>query len=300
MHRTIFIEQERKKMARIIVNAAIFIALLCCWGCSMPGGEKPDDAVSIAVSVFPIYDIARNICGDKASVFYVIPAGADPHTFEPLPSVARRLHKVSIFIGISPEFDGWMERYLPKSAVREYLIGEATSGSSDNNPHIWLSVRKSKKIAAIIARQLGRIDPEHGTIYEANLAEYDKKLDELDRSITALFLTIKIKSFIQWHEAWNYFAADYGLAIAGTVQREGSDKASVRSIKEIVERAKRDRVRAVVVSLNAEDRTALVLAGEIGGKVVRLDGIGDPDSADRQDYLHLMQFNSKTLAENLR
>ena len=96
------------------------------------------------------------------------------------------------------------------------------------------------------------------------------------------------------------FRADYGLTIAGTVQREGSDKASVRSIKDIVERAKRDRVRAVVVSLNAEDRTALVLADEIGGKIVRLDGIGDPGSVDRSDYLHLMHYNAKTLAEGLR
>jgi zinc transport system substrate-binding protein len=287
-------------VARTCINTAIVIAILCWGGCSYPGEEKPDATVTVAVSVFPVYDIARNICGNRASVFYVIPAGADPHTFEPLPSVARRLQKVTIFIGVSHEFDGWMEHYLPKSTVREYLIGKATQGQGDNNPHIWLSVKESKKIAATIATKLIQTDPAHSDLYRANLATYEQKLDDLDRSISALFLNSKNKSFIQWHEAWNYFAADYGLTIAGTVQREGSDNASVRSIKEIVDRAKRDQVRAVVVSLNSEDRSALVLADEIGGKIVRLDGIGEPDSADRSDYLHLMKYNAETLAEGLR
>lgn len=287
-------------MTRSIVYAAIVIALFWWSGCVKPDTEPSRGTVNVAVSIFPIYDIARNICGDTAEVFFVIPAGADPHTYEPLPSIARRLQSVSLFIGVSPGFDGWMEHYLEKNTARAYLIEEIAPGQGNANPHFWLSVRESKKIAETVARNLCQVDPAHGKIYKENLAAYGRKLDDLDRSIAALFRNAKNRSFIQWHEAWNYFAADYGLTISGTVEREGSDKASVRSIKEIVDRAKRDRVRTVVVSLNAEDRTARVLAGEIGGTIVRLDGIGDPGSADRTDYIHLMQYNAKTLARSLR
>ena len=65
-------------------------------------------------------------------------------------------------------------------------------------------------------------------------------------------------------------------------------------------RARRRGITAVVVSLNAEDRAAGVMAAEIGGEVVRLDSIGDPASAGRSDYLKLMHFNAKTLAGALR
>jgi zinc transport system substrate-binding protein len=292
--------EENRKLTRTLVNAAIVIALFWWSGCSGPGTEPSHGTISVAVSVFPIYDIARNICGDSAEAFFVIPAGADPHTYEPLPSIARRLQSVSLFIGVSRGFDGWMEHYLEKNTVRAYLIDEIAPGRGNANPHIWLSVRESRKIAKAIARNLCRVDPAHSNLYNENLAAYDRKLDDLDRSIAVMFRNTKNRSFIQWHEAWNYFAADYDLTIAGTVEREGSDKASVRSIKEIVDRAKRDHVRAVVVSLNAEDRTARVLAGEIGGEIVRLDGIGDPGSADRPDYIHLMQYNAKTLVMGLR
>jgi zinc transport system substrate-binding protein len=286
-------------MKRSLVYAAIVIALLWPCGCSKPDHEQSQHAVNVAVSVFPIYDIVHSICDDSANVFFVIPSGADPHTFEPLPSIARRLQGISIFIGISREFDGWMERFLPKDAARVYLMEDMGLKGSDANPHIWLSVKQAKKIAATAARHLCRIDPDHRNNYEKKLAAYSVKLDVLDRTIANLFAKKKNRSFIQWHEAWNYFADDYGLTIIGTVQREGSDKASVRSIKEIVDRAHRGRVSAIVISLSAEDRTASVLASEIGGTIVRLDGIGDPESADRTDYLRLMQYNAKTLAEAL-
>ncbi|OHD66403.1 MAG: hypothetical protein A2176_06635 [Spirochaetes bacterium RBG_13_51_14] len=252
------------------------------------------------MSVFPVYDIARNICGDKAFPFFVIPAGADPHTFEPLPSVASELRNVSLFIGVTREFDGWIERYLPERAVRRYLISPDAGSTHTANPHIWLSVRQAEKIAASIARSLEMVDAANIGYYRKNLAAYLNKLNELDKTIAGLFKNTRSTSFIQWHEAWNYLAADYNLTIAGTVQREGSDRASVRSIKEIVDRAKRDRVRVIVVSLNAEIKAALVLANEIRGTVVRLDGIGDPDSDDRSNYIKLMLYNAQTLAAALR
>jgi zinc transport system substrate-binding protein len=115
-----------------------------------------------------------------------------------------------------------------------------------------------------------------------------------------MFANKKNKSFIQWHEAWNYFAADYGLAVIGTVQREGSDKASVRSIKEIVDRAKKDNVSVIVVGLSAEAKAARVLAREISGTIVPLDGTGAPDESERSDYLKLMRYNAKTLADAMR
>ena len=287
-------------MKQLLSTIMIVIALLWCCGCSGPAEGPPHGTVNVAVSVFPVYDIARNICGNSAEAFFIIPAGADPHTYEPLPSIARQLQGISLFIGISRGFDGWMEHYIPKNAPRDYIINEKTQFQGNANPHIWLSVRESKKIASTIARNLSEVDPSHRDIYKHNLNVYLMKLDDLDNTIAGMFKSSKSRSFIQWHEAWNYFAADYGLIIAGTVEREGSDKASVRSIKDIVERAKRDRVRVVVVSLNAEERTAGVLAGEIGGMIVRLDGIGDPRSSDRSDYIQLMLYNAKTLAQSLR
>ncbi len=278
---------------------AVILALICIAGCGKTGERPAPSGIRVAVSVFPLYDIARNICGDRGSVFFVIPAGADPHTFEPRPSIARDLQGTSLFIGVVRDFDGWIERYLPTSAARFYLM-ETRRGHRDINPHIWLSVKKAGGIAEAMTEQMSSVDPENGAYYRQNLKAYEDKLNALDKSIATLFMNKTRKSFIQWHEAWDYFAADYGLSITGTVQREGSDKASVRSMKEIVDRARRDGVTAIVMSLSSEDRTARVLADEISGTVVRLDGTGDPASADRSSYLDLMKYNATKLADALK
>jgi len=254
----------------------------------------------VAVSVFPVYDIAQNICGNRASVFYTIPVGADPHTFEPRPSIARELRDASLFIGITRDFDGWMERFLPTTAGRKYLMEAVAPGKDQPNPHIWLSAREVKKIAAAIEKYMIEVDPSNNGYYRKNLDAYIDKLDALEKRIAELFRNKTYRSFIQWHEAWNYFAADHGLTIIGTVQREGSDRSSVRSIKEIVERARRNHVTAIVITLSSEKKLAQVMADEIEGTIVELDGIGDPGSPDRSDCLKLLYHNAKTIAAALR
>lgn len=290
---------DRLMTIRSYTISALLIVLMLIIGCGKKDNRAASQGIRVAVSVFPLYDIARNICGDRGSAFFVIPAGADPHTFEPRPSIARDLQDTTLFVGVAREFDGWIERYLPASASRIYLI-ETKQGGPDPNPHIWLSVKKARIIAAAMAKQMGDVDPGNSGYYRGNLKNYEEQLDALDETIAAMFLHKTRKSFIQWHEAWDYFAADYGLAIAGTVQREGSEKASVRSMKEIVDRALRDGVTAIVVSLSSEDRTARVLAGEIKGDIVRLDGTGDPATADRSTYLQFMKYNAETLAKALK
>lgn len=292
-------------LKKIIIYTVLILIIIAGSNCKKQ--EEKSGTINVAVSIFPLYDIVRNVAGNKARVFYAIPAGADPHTFEPRPSTAAEIRKADLFIGVSKEFDGWIEHYLPDSAARQYLIarpkGTGTPGNTgheEQNPHIWLSVRKAKTIARDAARALKQFDSKNSGYYDLNLAAYNKKLNEADGAMARLFQNKKNRSFIQWHESWNYFAADYGLTITGTVQREGSDKASVRSIKEIVDRARRGKVKVIAVSLDAEVKAARVLASEIAGTVVILDGIGTPAEGGRSDYLKLMQYNAKALADALR
>ena len=120
------------------------IAIACVLPACGKKPENPDRPVTVAVSIFPMYDIARNICGEKAAVFYAVPAGADPHTFEPRPSVARNLRKASLFIGVTKNFDGWIERYLSPAASRRYLLAGAKDGAPDpvSYTHLTLPTKR--------------------------------------------------------------------------------------------------------------------------------------------------------------
>jgi zinc transport system substrate-binding protein len=207
---------------------------------------------SIATSVFPIYDIARNIAGAHAGVFYVIPAGANPHSYEPLPSVAKTLQSARLFIGVDRHFDGWIESYLPKGTPAVYLIEDKHS----ENPHIWISVKNARAIARTIADRLASADSANAAQYRQNLDAYTAELDRLDGEIAEMFRQVRYRKFIQWHPSWDFFARDYGLQIIGTIQSGHGDNPSVRVFKEIVSRARSEGAKVVVVDLNIQSRAA--------------------------------------------
>ncbi len=266
----------------------IWVMLAC--GASGPTAEKPE----IAVSVFPVYDIARTIAGDRLTVSAIVPAGANPHIYEPPPSAVRALQNARLYIGISSGFDGWAARFVPTTAKTVYLLNDDTA-----NPHIWLSVRGARAIADGIAAAYCAIDPANRPAYEKNLAAYRARIDDLHRDIEAALKPVRGKSFIQWHASWDYFAAEYGLVIAGTIESGHGHKPSLRAFGDLIAAGRRMSARAVIIDLNAQSAEARTIAEALSVPIIRLDAIGDPATPSRATYLSLMRHNATALAAAL-
>ncbi len=264
---------------------------------------KTDEKIAVAVSIFPLYDITRSITGTRADVFCVIPAGADPHTFEPLPSEIKKLQSFTLFIGIHDEFDGWIRNFLTDKIRCRFLLepfqNQRGGRNFENNPHIWLTLSGAETISLSIAQFISEIDPANALYYKQNCAAYREKLKELDDTIRLLFENAPRKKFIQWHPAWNFFAEDYGLEIVGTIEKGHGDEPSVKAFKNLIVKARKEHVSVVVIGLRTESKIAATLSREIGSKLVRLDGIGDPHSEERSTYLKLMYYNARVLSSAL-
>ncbi len=288
----------------------IFWMLLIFSGCHQKQAPHTDGQLRIAVSIFPIQNILEKIAGDRASVFHLVPYDANPHTYEPPPSIVRDLAGVDLFVGVHPEFDGWVTRYLPpKTPILYFLSQNADSIDSGaeiharhhqpENPHFWLSLRKVRSAIPMLIQQLDVQDSLSREIFHRNATDFIHNLDTLDAYIRSFFVDIPNRKFIQWHPAWNDFAEDYGLEIIGTIEHGHGDEPSVRSFGGLIEKARSENVRVVVVDLNVESRAAEALVREIDGVLLRLDVIGSPDVAERSNYFRLMKDNAKKLAAAL-
>ncbi len=233
-------------------------------GCQKP--SLPDhQKLKVMTSIFPIYDIIQNISGKYIDVAFAVPVAANPHTYEPEPSVVRNLSQADIYIGVSHEFDGWIEKYLSKRTdVYSIQKNLADNQKSDvkmyENPHIWLSIQNAGKIAQVITGILSDADPENSENYKKNFSVFQIKLSDLDQKIKTLFSDIPDKNFIQWHPAWDYFAEAYDLNITGTIEHGHGDEPSVKQFKEMIQRARNDNIRLIVVGLNLESKAAESLA----------------------------------------
>ena len=301
----------------------IFVILLLISSCS--GKDKiQSDKMKIAVSVFPISDIVKNIAGDKAEVFFVVPAGANPHTFEPSPSDVKKISSAEYFIGVDENFDGWMEKFLTRESSRYYLIrNEAFNKYSFNknipnredhqadkskdkhddengiNPHIWLSFRCGKIIAESVMNFFIKIDKNNAEYYKKNYKNYSDKLSSADKIASEKFKTLQFRKFIQWHPSWNYFAEDFGLEISGVIEPGHGTEASVKKMKDLSSGAKKNNIKIIIVDIDLKSRAAETLVSEIGGRLVKLDSMGSPSKAGRSDFIDLMLYNTEILFTEL-
>ncbi|MBP7602292.1 MAG: zinc ABC transporter substrate-binding protein [Spirochaetes bacterium] len=280
------------RAAAAFASILVFAALLSC------GRDRESaraDEIQMAVSIFPVCDIARSVAGSRASVFHAVPPGANPHTFEPVPSVVKRLQESRVFLGVHPEFDGWMEKYLKKDTNVSYLLER----NHHENPHIWLSIKGGRDIARHIADRLSTVDPEGAHYYRNNLVSFEKTLDELDRRIAGMLRLLAYRKFIQWHPSWDYFAAEYGLEIVDTIEKGHGHEPSVRDFNRLVRRARTEGVRVIVIDLKVQSGAAAALARESGAALLQLDAIGDEDDPVANGYVRLMEHNARLFANAL-
>jgi zinc transport system substrate-binding protein len=271
-----------------------FLTLMFFTSCTRQN-QAEDMRITVATSIFPIYDIVQHIAGERAEMHYVIPVGANPHHYEPLPPTVMKLQRANLFIGIHSEFDGWILDMLPEKTDILFLLPEE-GRHRHTNPHIWLTPRGGKRIATAAARMLSSSDPRNKAYYRQNLQLYLRELSILDSTLTSLFDRVSCRTFIQWHPAWDYLASDYGLTIAATIEHGHGDEPSVKEFKQLIDTAKRNNIKLVVIGLHAESKATEALVAEIDGMLLRLDTIGDPACDERATYIKMMQHNAVLLS----
>ena len=91
-----------------VIALAIFFGLLNYE--SIP--NKNDGKVSVVAALFPYYDFARIIGGDKAEVFLLLPPGVEAHSFDPKPSDIFKINSADIFVYTGDFMEPWAKDIL--------------------------------------------------------------------------------------------------------------------------------------------------------------------------------------------
>ena len=112
----------------------------------------------VAVTVYPLYDIVRNISGDQMEVVLILPPGSSPHTFEPSPQDIQNLTGAETVFIISHGVDDWAGELAQKAGVgridavdRNIDLLSAEENQTGANPHYWLSLINAQIIAQNVA-----------------------------------------------------------------------------------------------------------------------------------------------------
>ena len=289
-------------------------------GCDL-GEVVQGRPLKIATTVAPITSIIANIAGGTStSITGIVPEGTNSHTFEPKPSDAASLESADvIFInGLvleEPTKDLAIANLKESANICE--LGTETLPESEYiydfsfpkeggkpNPHLWTNPPMAKQYAQVARDLLVRRDPVNAAIYEKNFVAFAVKIDALDQAIEIATATIPEdqRKLLTYHDAYAYFAKNYGYTVVGAIQPSSFDEPTPKEIAALILQVKELGVKAIFgsevfpspvleqIGLESDVRYVDVLRDD--------DLIGKPGDREHS-WLGLMRFNFVTIVEAL-
>jgi ABC-type Zn uptake system ZnuABC Zn-binding protein ZnuA len=302
------------------------------WGCADGGsdgsaagcaGGRPveERPIRIATTVAPITSIVGNIAGGSGAVVTgLVPEGVDSHTYEPAPSVVATLeHADVVFLnGLRLEEptkalasanmdDGAVLCELGTTVLPEdqYIFDFSFPESGgDPNPHLWTNPPMAAAYASLVHDVLVRADPDHADVYDANLAAFEQRVDAFDGAVRDATATVPAdrRLLLTYHDAYAYFAREYGWTVVGAIQPSSFDEPTPRDVARLIDQIEQQHVPAVFGSEVFPSPVLEQIAAESGARYVddlRDDDLpGDPGDREHS-WLGLMRFDYVTIVEAL-
>lgn len=307
-------------MKRIFVLIIVIMLVFSFTGCGSNTaniGEK--NGMTIYTSFYPMYFLASEIAGDKAKIITLVPAGVEPHDWEPKPRTVAELQKADMFIYNGAGMETWLEgimETLEKSDIRlvdaskdiELLSSDKNGeheGEETNNkydPHVWVSPAKYKQQAENVYDELCKLDADNKDYYTANYEKLVKELDKLDSDYRQATAGFKSKVFVVSHSAFGYLASEYGLtqlAIRGVTPEA---EPSPAKLAELVEICRKNNVKYIFFENLVSPKLSQALADEVGAEVLILNaghGITEEEIKQGENYITIMYENLENLKKAL-
>lgn len=308
--------------SRALMLGASFGVLLGALGACGPerGRAATNTRPKVAVSIFPLYDVAHRVAGDRFEVLCVLPPGRTEHSYDPGPREVARFSETVLAIGVGLELDAWLQRIVhsaspsarvlelgpgldprrmsaPEVGVLDHAHGhDHAHGGAD--PHFWLDPRRMERAVDAMVEAFVELDPEGAAELRARGETEKAALRELDAAIEAAARRWRKREIVTFHGSFGYFAERYGLRIVAVVEPFPGREPSPRYVREVVAALRREDAAALFYEPQLDPRPARVIAREAGRPIFELDPIGG--GPGRESYEALLRYDVSVLDEALR
>lgn len=260
--------------------------------------------INVVASFFPIYEFAKQVGGDRVNIMTLIPAGVEPHDYEPTIQQLQEAENADVvfFNGLGFE-DSWIGRINNDNLVDTSSLLNLSQGSKTRNPHVWLDPVLAKAQVQQVENALIEIDPNNKLYYQNNAMNFTAELDALDSEIKNVLQTCNKMDFVAFHDAFGYFANRYGLIQHSVQGISPEGEVLPQRIEQTIRLADDLGLNVIYAEELVDPRFAEVIAQEIpNGKVLvlsPLEGIEKEEMDTGIGYLDKMEQNISNLKVGL-
>ena len=307
----------------------IWALLLCAallTGCGALSADPAEDGrLRIVTTLFPYYDFARAIAGERAEIALLLVPGREAHSFEPTPLDAVTISRADVFVCNGGESEEWVEdmldaagedigtvvRMMDHAQTREEEFVEGMQGAENEeeeepeyDEHIWTSPRNAVLLCNALCDALCDADPAGAETYRANCAAYTGQLAELDGRFTALRAGAK-RDLLVFADRMPllYFCGAYDLRYRAAFHGCSTDtEPSLATLKYLIDKVAEENIPVVyTVDLDSK-KIAEVVAEATGAEIdtlYSLQTVSRTDFDRGETYLTMMERNLTALERGL-
>lgn len=290
------------------ICAFALAALLLLTGCGAGRPDKPagdEGKLHVYTSIYPLYDFAGKIGGEHIALENLIPAGGEPHDWEPSSADMMKLADADLFLYNGAGLEHWVGPALQAVGGEPFTAVDMASrvegllaGDEGTDPHIWLSISLAREQLRIIAELLCELDGDNAEYYRENCDHWTEAFDALDREFRDALSPHEGRDVVVAHAAYGYLFADYGLnqvAVQGFSPEGEPDPADMARI---IDYAREHPVKVIFFEELASSKVADAIAREVGAEVSvlnPLEGLTQEQMQAGEDYLSVMRQNLERL-----
>lgn len=251
-----------------------------------------------AASVFPIYDLARRVAGDRLDVRLMLAPGLDPHDYQPRPQDVIGLEDAGLIFAVGLGLDPWAQALARSAGAGEARVFElgplmdpilAPPGMIRPepliDPHFWTDPVRAQRAVDVIVEALSGLDPEGAPFYRERASALRRSIQALHGEVGRQSQTWMKRRIVTFHGSLFYFAARYGLQVAGVVQPVPGSEPSAQHLQALIAELSAPEPAALFSEPQLESQLALTLAREAGVTVHAVDTLGGGPGASSYEDL---------------
>lgn len=299
----------------------LVVPLLCACGASARRTLQAGETLVVMASTPHLASLAMAIAGGDATVEMLAPEGANPHDYEPTVADRRRLQGAHLLLVNGLKLEAFDAGKIAEGAnvtlvdcsakiPGDWLITSEEDGPDGHdehdhdhdhgthNPHVWLSIDGAIYQAQAIVDAMASFDAEHGDAYRRRFDAMKTRLEALRDEFKPKVAQLQKKKFVSNHDAYPYFAREFGLKQVGVIQRTPGHNPSMNERREIEAHIKEGGANAIFMEPGYDDAGSHVIAESTGLPLATLDplGVGKPTP---DAYENVMRRNLETVLKTL-
>lgn len=281
--------------------------------------EPGNDKLQVITTYSILYDIVKNVGGDRVEIHSLAPIGSNPHEYDPLPVDVQKTTDADVvfYNGLNLEagnswFDNLMQTAgksgddapvfrLSEGVAAKYLTTKGKE--SEEDPHAWLDFRNGVKYAENARDALIKVDPDHKETYEQNAKAYIDQLNALHENAVKQYNLIpkEQRVLVTSEGAFKYFSEAYDFNAGYIWEINSENQGTPEQVSTVVDLIREQKIPALFVETSIDPRSMEMVSRETDVPIVGTvftDSLGKPGE-DGDTYIKMMEWNIKTIYEGL-